>query len=279
MTTRLRLPCEHSASHWRAHARQWSLIGSPLRPHTDDIAIVRDWLDTTTAPGARGALLGVTPELAQATAHRAIVAIDRERAMIDLLQRAIPFESARAIQGDWLALPLAARSLAFALGDGSFNLLRYPRDYHALFGELRRVMCEDAALIVRVFARPDAEETCAAVLAAAFAGRIGNFHAFKWRFAMALVARNRHPDIGVADIHREFDAWVPDRDALALGAGWTRAAIDTIDVYRGSDAVYSFPTLEEWRVVAARHGRELACAHGRYELAERCPLLLHRMSA
>lgn len=279
MTTRVRLPGARSPSHWAAHARQWSLVGSPLRPHADDVAIVRDWLDTTTAPGACGVLLGATPELAQPATQRSVIALDRERAMLDMLQRIGPAQNTHAIQGNWLAPPFADHSVDFALGDGSFNLLSYPRDYHALFGALHCVMRTDGALIVRLFARPDDEETCAAVIAAAFESRIGSFHAFKWRFAMALVARNRHPDIGVADIHREFDAWVPDRDALALDAGWTRSAIDTIDVYRDADAVYSFPTLEEWRVVAARYGREVACVHGRYELAERCPLLLYRMNA
>jgi SAM-dependent methyltransferase len=271
--------------HWGAHARQWSHVDSPLRPHADDIAALRELLRDQLPPASatpieqtkRGLLLGVTPELARLGAD--IVAVDRERGMLDMLRgsAAVGHTSQIAVQGNWLDLPFATRSFDFAIGDGSFTLLRYPQDYHALFEQLRRVLKPAANLVMRIFTAPADGETCAAVVAAAYAGRINSFHAFKWRFAMALVARNRNPNIGVADIYREFVAWIPDRQALADSTGWPARVIDTIDVYRNSPAVYSFPNAEEWSVIAARHSDEIARKIGHYELAERCPIVANRL--
>jgi SAM-dependent methyltransferase len=287
-----------AADHWSAHARQWSRIASPLRPHVDDIAAMRNLLHGHLCPQSSadvestgcGLLLGVTPELAQLNDD--IIAIDRTRAMLDMLHSDTRLSQSttqprnhtssiaqRSVHGDWLALPFAAHSIDFAIGDGSFNLLRYPQDYHALFGQLRGVLKPGAPLVARIFTAPALGETCAAVVVDAYARRISNFHAFKWRFAMALVERNRNPNIGVADIYREFNAWIPDRKALAESSGWSHSAIGTIDVYRNSPAIYSFPSAEEWSVIAARYSEEIGRVIGNYELAERCPIVAQRFRA
>lgn len=276
MTTYFRLE-NVSSDHWQAHARQWSLIASPLRPHLDDIEIMRNFLCEHFRDGHRGCglLLGVTPELAELSDN--IVALDRERAMIDML-RAFTQNKNSAVQGNWLDLPFASQTFDFALGDGSFNLLRYPLQYHALFEQLRTVLRSNAQLLLRIFTAPMRQESLATVVDAAHAKKIESFHAFKWRFAMALVARNRDPNIGVADIHREFEQWIPDRVALSTYANWPLETINTIDIYRNSSAVYSFPTVEEWSRIAAQHSVEVERACGHYELAERCPIVSLRVN-
>jgi SAM-dependent methyltransferase len=283
-----------AADHWSAHARQWSLIDSPLRPHADDIAamhvLLQEQLRQPSPPNelSCGLLLGVTPELTELNAN--IIAIDRTRAMLDMLhshtrpsqnETSLSRDHAanktqRSVHGNWLALPFALHSIDFAVGDGSFNLLRYPQDYHALFGQLRGALKPGALLVARIFTAPALGETFAAVVVDAYAQRIGSFHAFKWRFAMALVEHNRNPNICVADIYREFNAWIPDRQTLAESSGWPGSVIDTIDVYRDSAAIYSFPTAEEWSVIAARYSEEVSCVTGNYELAERCPIFAQR---
>ena len=52
--------------HWSQHARQWSLVGQPLRPGPEDIGASRtavaEWLETAgRAPDIL--VMGVTPEL------------------------------------------------------------------------------------------------------------------------------------------------------------------------------------------------------------------------
>jgi len=78
-------------------------------------------------------------------------------------------------------------------------------------------------------------------------------------------------------ILQRFNELHPDRDELAQRTGWPRAAIDTIDVYRGSPVMYVFPNRQEF--TAALPGgigdvRFTDC--GSYDLANCCPILSFR---
>lgn len=217
--------------HWPAHARQWALVGPPLRPSPADVATAAAAL----AGAGRVLLLGVTPELAPL----ATVAVDHSAAMIAAIHRG----PGPAVRADWRALPFAAGSFDAALGDGALSNLAFPDGYADLGRELRRVLGPDGRAVLRVFARR------------APAAAPGSLHALKWDLAMALARDDRN--VAVAAIGAAFDAAFPDRDALAARTGWSRAVIDTIDAYRGSTVRYSFPTLDE--AVAALGLRALAC--------------------
>jgi hypothetical protein len=52
--------------------------------------------------------------------------------------------------------------------------------------------------------------------------------------------------------------------------------VDTIDVYRESTAVYSFPTAGELRAAMAGSLVDVACHIPGYELGERCPSIIWR---
>jgi hypothetical protein len=72
-----------------------------------------------------------------------------------------------------------------------------------------------------------------------------------------------------------FDARLADRDAAAAAAGWHPADVSTIDVYAGSDEVYSFPTAAEiLAVVPTSLVDPRFVAAGTYDLADRCPLFV-----
>jgi SAM-dependent methyltransferase len=210
--------------HWPHHARQWALVGPPLRPGAGDVAR----LCGEVGPDARVLLLGVTPELAGVPC-RSLVAVDRSAAMIEAIFP--PGPAAAAVRGDWCALPLADRSIDVAIGDGSLSNLRFPDQYVGFAGELRRVLAPGGKAALRVFTSP------------APAAPPASFHALKWQIAMAIAPPDRN--VAVAAIHAAFDAQHPDRAALAARTGWPRAEIDTIDAYRGADLRYSFPTLLE----------------------------------
>ena len=66
-------------------------------------------------------------------------------------------------------------------------------------------------------------------------------------------------------------------ESVPLLRGWSRAEVDTLDVYDGSSVVYNFPTeaaifalLQQWFATV----EIIRC--GSYPLAERCPLLMAR---
>ena len=128
--------------------------------------------------------------------------------------------------------------------------------------------------MMRYFTRPEKSESLAQVFDDLFAARIGNFHVFKWRLAMALHGPVEQ-GVAVGDIWEAFTDAVSDRDALAAQLGWTRASIDTIDAYREVRTPYIFPTLTEIKAASAPYFGELSMDVPYYELGERCPLVCY----
>lgn len=268
--------------HWPIHARQWNHIGGPLRPSPEDLAVVRGVVATWEAEhqGAHPSVLvlGVTPELAKLPwpSGARVLAVDRSEAMIAAVwSGAGTVASASAVCGDWRALPCAAGSLDLVVGDGCFSVLAYPTDYRAVSAELRRVLSAGGRFVMRFFVPPPAREDVVTIAGDLRAGRIGTFHAFKWRLAMAT---QQTPEQG-ASLERIWSAWramCPDPARLAAELGWSDEAVATMDAYRDARTTYSFPTLAEIRAVLGADLEELSCHLPRYELGDRCPTLVWR---
>lgn len=263
---------------WRGHALQWERVGPPLRPRARDTEkmgrIADAWTSRHGSPEVL--VLGVTPETARLDWPEGtdLLAVDRSRMMIDRVWPGFPSPGEGVLRADWGALPLADRSRDLVLGDGVFTVLAYPEDYRTLLASLRRILRPGGLFAVRTFVLPGEPERPAAVCRAAMAGEIGTFHAFKLRLLMAL---QPDPDTGV----RTGDVWTywsregPAADDLAERSGWPRREIETIDAYRGREAVYSFPTLEELRSLAAEEGfEEVDRFRPARESDERCPTLV-----
>ena len=263
--------------HWSQHARQWSLIGSPLRPSAEDISLLEQavtaWSAANRSAAPRALLCGVTPEIARMHWPHGtrLTAVDRSRPMIAGVWLATEAPGA-AVCGNWFSLPLPDSSQDLLIGDGCHSLLVGRDRYVAFARELRRVAAPGSLLAIRYFLRPERSETAGHVIDDLQKGRIGNFHAFKWRLAMAMHGTFEE-GVRLGDV---WDAWtdaVPQPDVLAAQLGWSLAVVNTIQNYRGVDTRYSFPTLAEahahigdFRIVAVQE-------HG-YELGERCPTLV-----
>jgi hypothetical protein len=157
------------------------------------------------------------------------------------------------------------------IGDGCFSALKGDA-YGAMSRSLRRVVRRGGLVLMRFFTRPDASESPASVLADLRAGRIGSFHAFKWRLAMAL---HGSLDAGV----RLGDIWDTWRDAVpdprGIGTTARLAAARSADHRRLSRCrgALHLPTLSEARAAMAAEFEEVSCHFPRYELGERCPIL------
>jgi SAM-dependent methyltransferase len=258
-----------SVNHWQGYHEKWSRLRPPLRPDQDVVAAFRQTLGGRVG---KILLLGVTPELADIAPD--VTAVDRSQPMIDHIWPGDTVHR-RARRGDWLSLEFADGTFDAAIGDGVLNFPRYPDGTRALLTEIRRVLRPGGRFVCRLFAAPDEAEPLNRLRDEAHRGAIGNFHALKWRVAMAVVRASEEPNIPVQTIRDTFMRVFPDRDALARAAGWARADIDTIDVYDGSAEVYAFPTRAQFLDAAP-----LGLAPGRfveagtYPLAERCPLLV-----
>lgn len=253
------------SNHWADFARQWNRLGSPLRPCAEDVANIRRGMGS--APG-RCLLLGVTPELADISPR--LIAVDNCAAMIGALWN----PGREVVLGDWLNLPFAEESFDTIIGDGCLTLLAHPGQHDCFFQQLDRILVPGGKALIRLFCGPQQAERRDFVCAEAAAGKIKSFHAFKWRLSMAIAADAPDRNLCVAETCATFDRLIPDRTALAAVTGWTTDEIETIDLYRNSEARYSFATLEQVRGTIPPTLRETGLLQGAYELAERCPVLM-----
>ncbi len=266
--------------HWKDHARQWSLVGPPLRPCPEDAARVEmesvPWLGTLsrTSPGVL--VLGVTPELTGLpfSPGTRVIAVDNSIHMIRALWRGPGSNGHRAVCADWRSLPLSPGSIDLTLADGSLSALPYPDGYDALAAGLRRLMPAGSRCVIRCFMQIEPRETVDQVFSDLTRHRIGNFHILKWRLAMALQP-SLEEGVAVGSVWEAFHARWGSLGEFARLFGWPLDEVRTIEVYRGVPTRYTFPTETEHRAFFARAGFAIVkWLVPAYELGERCPTLV-----
>lgn len=258
-----------SKDHWLDYHRAWARLSPPLRPNREIVDAVRQQLGPS--PG-RTLLLGVTPELADIAPD--LVAIDRNMSMVMNVWPGNT-NARRAVVGDWRNPNFASGTFFACVGDGSLFELQFPHEHARVFSELGRILRVGGKFVCRLYAPPSRAESVAELRDAALSGAIRNFHAFKFRLAMALAAQQAAPDIGVDALFNVFTGLFADRAELVRATGWCREHIDTIDFYRGSTAIYRFPNRNDVLALAARTFSNVRLLPvGSYEMADLCPLLV-----
>jgi SAM-dependent methyltransferase len=268
--------------HWRKFAYLWSLLGSPLRPCAEDVEIFGELVADTGLIGNAGEkqalLLGITPELATAPWLQAfrLIAVEQSRAMIDGVWPGNN-DHRKAVCADWSRAPFSDGSFDLAVSDGCMTSVGFPDELARLLASVQRCLRRDGYLLLRLFCRPDVPESPEAVLAALRSGAIGNFHAFKWRLAMAIQGMADGFDVAVDQVWKVWNATDIDTDKLAKERGWPPGQVSTIESYRGSTARYNFMRFGATIGRLQEAGFELVAKRtGSYELAERCPIVLLR---
>jgi SAM-dependent methyltransferase len=182
----------------------------------------------------------------------------------------------RAVRGDWFALPVRPATVDVVLGDGCFNALEYPRGYWRLARSIADVLRPGGLLVLRLFCRPERSETVDAVIGDLDAGRIESFHILKWRLAMAVQGEDATSGVRLGDLWDVCSARLPSDDALTARTGWPLAHTRTLDGYRGSNGIYTFPRLSEVLATLSGDFERLEQWCGGYQLGERCPHLVFR---
>jgi SAM-dependent methyltransferase len=249
--------------------RRWVTLRPPLRPHPNVATAMAALLPEHDAE-APVLLLGVTPELAALPGQ--VVAVDWSARMIAV---AWPGDCDRrlAVLGDWRKLPLGDASVAAAIGDGCFTMLRYPDEQPLLLEQLRLALRPRGRAIIRCFATPEPGETLAELGAAVRSSRM-SFHEFKLRFNMAVALEIEHANVRSEQLFDHFQALFPDRAALARAAGWDPAAIVEMDAYEGSPYIHCYPSRRQLVELMPEWASFRFVETDGYPLAERCPLLV-----
>lgn len=259
---------------WTAQAQQWTRVGPPLRPVPEDGAHLEAVARTLGMP--RVLVLGVTPEMARLDWPKgtALLAIDRSADMAAAVWPGFPAPGEGVRIDDWRTMTLPPGSRDLIVGDGSFNVLRQPDELGAVLRLLREVLTPHGRLVVRVFVRPDADETAAAVVDAARAGRFASFHHFKLALLMALQPSTSE-GIRTGDVWAWWARAGHTFEGFGEATGWPAAQVATLQAYQGQDTVLTFPRWDEVVGVADAAGWRLA-AHTvpTYPSGERCPTLV-----
>ena len=256
-------------AHWSAFSELYAHLAPPLCPTPNDVASLRDAIASCDDDVL---LLGMTPALADL--GRDLTAVDMSWRMVNEVW---PGDGGnrRALVSDWLALPFADATFSAVIGDGAPNSVA--RDLPALMSEVRRVLRPGGVAAFRLFCAPQKAETLCMIRQHVFDGWDGNFHALKWRLAMALAANSNEASVPVANILQAFDTLFPDRVALMRATGWTESEIATIDFYNGARHSMGFPTLGMISDLARGFfGKCVEVPAFGYPLAERCPILVLR---
>jgi hypothetical protein len=257
-------------NHWNRYHARWSKILPPLRPNHEVVANVQSLVGF---PQATVLLLGVTPELAGAFDN--VHAIDKSAEMIaNVWPGDTP--TRKATQGNWLSPMGHQANVDAVIGDGSLNAIWYPDEVRSVIHNAMAALVPGGIFICRMFERPGQPYSQRHLQRVTAEPAQMNFHAFKWQLAMHL-AHEQGTNVAVASILEKFNEMWPDRQALSDVTGWDRDTIDSIDVYRGSDIVYSFPDRAEITAVVPDGATGVSFTNsGTYELADRCPLLSFR---
>ena len=269
---------------WEALSLGWDRVGPPQRPSRNDIEtlerLVAAGVGSRRGPSLRVLLLGVTPEIATMRwpAGTGLLALDNTPGMIRNVWPARRVARGVAVLADWTAMPVRDSAYDLAVGDASLTTMPYPDGFAAVAAELRRVLADGAALVMREFARPEESEPLDAIFRDLHEGREISLSFFTWRLAMAV-----HGDLeSGCDWSRVWDAWcryVPDPDALMRSLGWPPEASRFLEALREVKRPALFPTLDEMREAFAREFDQVACHVPDYEDGERYPTVVFKPKA
>lgn len=271
-----------SSDHWAIHARQWMHVGPPLRPSRFDVTYfsrrVQDWQRRNPTNEPIALVLGATPEFARLDwpMGTMLLAIDRSMGMLRSVWPGFPKAEKGGVCADWLRLPLPSHAVDVVVADGVWTTLDFPSGYGLLAAALREVLHQRRGeLVLRCFVAPEIPELADKVVDDLLRGRIGSFHAFKWRLAMAM-QQGAASGIRLGEV---WDFW--ERQRINQGElvgllGWDPEAIATIDAYRDVNTRYTFPTLSELIRLLRGYFEEVTCEIPPYELGSRCPIIVLR---
>jgi SAM-dependent methyltransferase len=242
--------------------------------------MVAGWSAARPSVPLRTLLLGVTPDIARSPwpEGSSLLGVDGSFPMVRGLWPRDMNGNRWAACGDWADLPVRDGACDIVIGDGSLNCVRFPDGLRSIAASVARVLCADGWFIARCFARPDRRETPGQVFAAIGARAYPSFHHFKFRLLMAMQP-NAREGVCVGDVYEYWKSRRLDESSAVALTGWEIPHIRTMDLYKDSGTIHTFPTIDEMRSVLSEFFEEIDIATPSYALGERCPTLVLRQRA
>lgn len=269
-----------SPGQWPTIAATWQLIGPPLRPVAEDVALVRaasdNWASSASHP-PRVLILGVTPELYHLAWPEGTVvrAVDRTEQM---LTEVWPGKRDDAVQADWLHMDWPDDSFDLVLCDGGWSLLDLPGQ-NGLARRLSQIISPGGRFIARLFVPPAQRESPEEVLSSLTAGQIRDLNCLKLRLGMALM-RSSRDGVELGEFWRRLhDVASGSWQALAAQLGWDLDHLSVIDAYRDSSARYHFVTVDEFEATMREDPAEFVVHRvdfPGYQMGHQCPTVVMR---
>jgi SAM-dependent methyltransferase len=222
-------------------------------------------------------LLGATPAIAlmRWPANTTLIGADESCHMMRFVWPGDRAPTRFGVRASWLNLPLPVSSIHMAIGDGSLNCVRHPGAATAACRSLRSVLTGDGLLVLRCYVRPERTERPEQIFDDMFRGAIPTFTQFKFRLFLAM-RQDLGSGLAMDELHRLWASYSIDSVRLAAITGWPLAEIGTIEAFRNSSTVHTFPTLAEFRCLLHEHFDEAGIIMPSYPLGEHCPVLILR---
>lgn len=262
-------PTTELGKFWDSRIKTWDAIKNPLKPCAEDIEIMEGMIKRhNTLASPRVLILGVTPQIALMRYPEGARVTGSDNSM-EMIRHCWPLAPHMALHCNWMTLP--ELSCDIVIGDGIFPPMKFPETLTLLMRSICGRLAPEGLVIMRLFSRPRKAESIERVFEDMWAGRIGNFHYFKWRLMMALEGRS------LGEAWRVWRAYVPHYDKLASALGWPMQEILTIDSYRDRDEIfYSFPTAGDVTEVFSPGLELIETVYPNYEDSERYPTVCFR---
>ena len=211
-------------------------------------------------------MLGVTPEFH--SVFEDLHAVDFNPKMIEQVWPGDTLIK-RAHLGDWRTMEFEEDRFDAIIGDGALGLLGSAYAIQQFQARALRWLRPGGVFAHRVFERPTPALTLAD-LQQDIAGTHICWNAFKMKLLLYAAEQNNGP-AQFSEVLTLFNKLVQDRDSTP----WTRAEVDTIDLYAGLDSGTVMPN--RWQhaflLPVGSTGWQFIPTVG-YDLAECCPIMI-----